>query len=118
LFHNTIKASAMLNVDAAWREKLEARFQKLLPYQIGSRGQLLEYYTEFKEVPPRHNTSPYFPLFPSDQITPRGTPKLAAGEQKLLEERGRPSGGWPSAWIACCWARLVKEKRPTISFRD
>jgi alpha-L-fucosidase 2 len=106
LFRNTIEAGKLLGVDAAWRDQLAARIAKLLPYQIGSRGQLLEYFKEFKESPPKHNTSPFYPLFPSDQITPRGTPALAAAEQKLMEERARTGGGFPAAWLACDWARL------------
>jgi alpha-L-fucosidase 2 len=108
LFRNTIAAAHLLNVDAEWIKKLQARYDKLLPYQIGSRGQLLEYYKEYKEVPPRHNTSPYYPFYPSNLITRRGTPALAAGEQKLFEERGRKNGGFPSAWLACDWARMGK----------
>jgi len=107
VFRNTIEAGRLLNVDKEWCGKLESRMQQLIPYQVGSRGQLLEYYKEYDPVPPRHNTSPFYPLYPGDQITPRGTPGLAAAEQKLLEERGRPGGGgWPAAWLACCWARL------------
>lgn len=107
VFTNAIKAAKLLNVDVAWCQKLEARLAKLLPYQIGSRGQILEYYKEYKEVPPRHNTSPYYPLFPSGQITPRQTPELAAAVQKLMEERGaRKGGGFPGAWLATDWARL------------
>jgi alpha-L-fucosidase 2 len=106
LFRNTLEAGTLLNTDQAWRQHLAARMQKLLPYQIGSRGQLLEYYKEFDPVPPRHNTSPFYPLYPSDQITPRGTPELAAAEKKLLEERAKTGGGWPAAWLSCCWARL------------
>jgi len=115
VFANSIKAAKLLNVNVAWRKKLETRYAKLLPYQIGSRGQILEYYKEYKEVPPRHNTSPYYPLFPSGQITPRKTPELAAAEQKLMEERGgdgtKRGGGFPSAWLATDWARLGRGDR-------
>jgi alpha-L-fucosidase 2 len=106
LFRNTIKAAKLLNIDADWCKALEARSEKLLPYQVGSRGQILEYYKEFKEVPPRHNTSAFYPLFPGDQITIQNTPELAAAERKLVEERDRGSGGWPGAWYACLWSRL------------
>ncbi len=106
LFRNTIQAGELLNADRAWRQHLEERLPKLLPYQVGSRGQLLEYFKEFKESPPRHDTSPFYPLYPSDQVTPRRNPELAAAEQKLLEERKRSGGGWPAAWLASCWARL------------
>jgi alpha-L-fucosidase 2 len=111
LFRNTMEAGKLLDQDAAFRRTLEDQMGKLLPYRVGSRGQLLEYYKEFKETPPRHNTSPFYPLFPGDQITPRRTPELAAAEHKLLEERDRGGGGWPGAWRACAWARLGEAAR-------
>ncbi len=106
IFRNTIAAAKLLDVDADWRAKLQTRLDKLIPYQIGSRGQLVDYYKEYTGVPQGHNTSPYYPLFPSDQITPRGTPQLAAAARKLVGERGRAGGGWPGVWVCCCWARL------------
>jgi alpha-L-fucosidase 2 len=106
LFRNTIRAAKELDVDADWRQHLNQRIEKLLPYRVGSRGQLLEWFKDFKGVPPRHNTSPYFPLYPSDQITPRETPELAAAEQRLLEERARTGGAFIAAWMSAAWARL------------
>jgi alpha-L-fucosidase 2 len=106
LFANTITAAKLLDCDNVLQQRLDAHSHKLLPYRVGSRGQLLEWFKEFKDVPPRHNTSPYYPLYPGNQITPRGTPSLAAAERKLLEERARTGGGFPAAWMAGAWARL------------
>ena len=111
LFQNVIDAGKLLDQDASLRQTLQDQLAHLLPYRIGSRGQLLEYYKEFKETPPRHNTSPFYPLFPGDQLTPRRTPALAAAEHKLLEERDRGGGGWPGAWRACAWARFGEAAR-------
>jgi alpha-L-fucosidase 2 len=108
LFTNVIWISAHLKQDDVFRLHLSERMPQLLPYRIGSRGQLLEWFKEFKDVPPRHNTSPYYPLFPSNQITPLGTPELAAAEKTLLQERVRSGGGFPAAWMAGCWARLYQ----------
>ncbi len=117
LFRNTSEAARLLGVDAAFRRTLESRTAKLLPYRIGSRGQLLEYYKEFKESPPRHNTSPFYPLFPGDQFTPRRTPEFTAAERKLLEERARGGGGWPGAWHTCAWARLGDAARVSTAIQ-
>jgi len=106
LFKNVIWISGHLSQDDTFRRHLSERLPQLLPYHIGSRGQLLEWFKEFKEIPPRHNTSPYYPLYPGNQITPHGTPELAAAEKVLLEERARTDGGFPAAWMAACWARL------------
>jgi alpha-L-fucosidase 2 len=108
LFRNVLWAAEHLHTDDALQQRLRHRSEKLLPYRIGGRGQLLEWFKEFKEVPPRHNTSPYYPLYPGDQITLRGTPELAAAEATLLRERARTGGGFPSAWMAGCWARLAQ----------
>lgn len=106
LFRNTIAAATELHQDSDFVQHLRERSAKLLPFRIGSRGQLLEWYREFKESPPRHNTSPYYPLYPSDQITPGGTPELAAAERRLLIERAKQGGNWPAAWLSAAWARL------------
>jgi len=110
LFRNTIEGARLLGVDEDFRRTLADKIPKLLPYQIGSRGQLLEYYKEFKEGPPAHNTSPFYPLFPGDQFT-RSTPELTAAVRKLLEERFRAGGGWPGAWHTNAWARLGDSAR-------
>jgi alpha-L-fucosidase 2 len=34
--------------------------------------------------------------------------ELAAAEATLLRERARTGGGFPSAWMAGCWARLAE----------
>ena len=106
LFRNTVAAATELHEDGDFAQHLKDRSAKLLPFRVGSRGQLLEWYREFKESPPRHNTSPYFPLYPGDQITPEGTPELAAAERRLLVERAKTGGNWPAAWLSAAWARL------------
>ena len=109
LFKNTIDAGRLLNTDKEFCAKLEARLSRLLPYQIGSNGQLLEFSKEFIEGPPRHNTSPFYPLYPGTQFSLRKTPELTESLKKLMISRtgSRVSGGgWPGVWYAALWARL------------
>ena len=47
LFSNTISAANLLSEDAVFRDRLATRATKLLPYRVGSRGQLVEW---FKQV--------------------------------------------------------------------
>ena len=110
LFGNVIEAGRLLGVDAELGHKLAAQREKLLPYRVGREGQLLEYHREFKESPPRHNTSPFYPLFPGEQITPK-TKELFEAERVLVRRRARATGGWPGAWYACCFARLGEPER-------
>ena len=118
LFQNTIEAEKILQNDAAFSGTLKSRLPKLLPYQIGSRGQFLEYYKEFIESPPRHNTSPYYPLYPGNQFTKNKSPELFESVKNLIESRtgSRPGGGgWMGAWYATLWARFG-EREKTLSY--
>ncbi|MGB3927815.1 MAG: glycoside hydrolase family 95-like protein, partial [Sphingobium sp.] len=45
-------------------------------------------------------------LHPSRQITPDGTPALAAAARRTLEIRGDRATGWATAWRINLWARL------------
>ena len=60
------------------------------------------------EAPDRHHrhVSHLYGLFPSAQISLRGTPKLAAAVKRSLEIRGDDATGWAIAWRLCLWARL------------
>ena len=54
----------------------------------------------------RH-VSHLYALYPSNQITPLGTPQLATAAKTSLEHRGDPSTGWSMGWKVCLWARLL-----------
>jgi alpha-L-fucosidase 2 len=45
-------------------------------------------------------------LHPAAQISPRGTPVLAAAARRTLELRGDGGTGWSKAWKISFWARL------------
>jgi alpha-L-fucosidase 2 len=47
-----------------------------------------------------------YALFPSEQISVRRTPELAAAARRSLELRGDLSTGWAIAWRINLWARL------------
>jgi len=54
LFENTIAGSEALGVDPDFRAKLQATLPKLLPFHVGSQGQLQEWAADFKEWEPTH----------------------------------------------------------------
>jgi alpha-L-fucosidase 2 len=77
--------------------------------QIGQAGQLQEWLDDWDlEAPERQHrhVSHLYGLFPSHQITPRGTPDLFAAARKSLELRGDVGTGWSLAWKINLWARL------------
>lgn len=106
VFTNVIDASALLRIDKAFRDTLVQKRSKLLPMQIGSQGQLLEWYKEFDETDPQHrHVSHLFGLHPGRQIT-AATPKFFDASKKTLEIRGDGGTGWSKAWKINWWARL------------
>ena len=107
LFTDTLRAAEILDADADFRKALKEALGKLRPYRIGSKGQILEWQEEFREPEPEHrHTSHLFGLYPGSQITPRGTPDLAAAARRTLEMRGDEGTGWSMAWKINFWARL------------
>ncbi|HEX2973756.1 MAG TPA: glycoside hydrolase N-terminal domain-containing protein [Tepidisphaeraceae bacterium] len=109
LFTNCIRASEILNLDKDFRDQLLATRARLAPNQIGKAGQLQEWLEDWDmqapEIHHRH-VSHLYGLFPSDQITPRTTPDLAAAARKSLEVRGDMATGWSLGWKINLWARL------------
>jgi alpha-L-fucosidase 2 len=62
------------------------------------------------EIHHRH-VSHLYGVYPSEQITPRETPDLAAAARKSLEMRGDMATGWAIAWRLNLWARLLDGER-------
>ncbi len=109
LFAHCIRAAEILSVDAEFRAACAAASAKLPPDRIGKGGQLQEWLEDWDlEVPePNHrHVSHLYGLFPSEQITLRQTPELAAAARRSLELRGDLSTGWAIAWRINLWARL------------
>ncbi len=88
-----------------------ARIREILPQlqaeRIGSKGQLLEWESEFEEQDPHHrHVSHLYGLHPAHQITPSATPELADACRRSLEIRGDDGTGWSLGWKINMWARL------------
>lgn len=110
LLTNTVAASQVLGIEPEFRARAAAALSKLQPVVIGKYGQIQEWSEDFEEAEPGHrHVSPLFGLHPGRQITPRGTPELAAAAKRTLERRLANGGGhtgWSRAWIINFWARL------------
>jgi alpha-L-fucosidase 2 len=109
LFMNCIHAAEILGVDEEFREQLAAACARLAPNQIGKAGQLQEWLEDWdmeaRDIHHRH-VSHLYGLYPSGQISLRGTPELAAAARKSLEIRGDEATGWGIGWRLNLWARL------------
>lgn len=96
-----------LDADAAFTARVRRARDRLPAVPIGADGRLMEYATAWdeREIDHRH-LSHLIGLFPGDQITPEGTPGLAAAARRSLEVRTDASTGWSMAWKVNMWARL------------
>ena len=105
LFANTISASEVLGLDAEFRNKLQSTLPQLLPFQVGSQGQLQEWSEDFKEWEPTHrHASHLVAVWPLSQITP-DQPKLFVAA-RVSEELRKTGGYHPDK--AGMWARLLE----------
>ena len=107
LFTNCIEAARILDVDKQFTRTIQNQRDSLQPYLIGSKGQLLEWDKEYREIDPRHrHISHLYAFSPGVEITKEDTPDLFNAVKKTLEIRGDEATGWSMSWKACCWARL------------
>lgn len=107
LFANTAAAARILNLDPDLGERLAKAKERLAPHLVGPDGRLQEWLEPYEEVEPRHrHVSHLYALFPSNQITPTGTPALAEAARRSLAGRGDSGTGWSLAWKVAFWARL------------
>jgi alpha-L-fucosidase 2 len=108
VWSNTIEASKILKEDKNFETELASRYEKLLPLQIGKKGNLQEWYKDWEDVDPHHrHVSQLFALHPGKQISPITTPGFADAAKKTLELRGDEGTGWSLAWKINFWARLL-----------
>jgi alpha-L-fucosidase 2 len=106
-----IACEDVLGADAAQRREAAAALSKMPGYQIGARGQLMEWQTDYDEPEPGHrHISHAFPLYPGREIN-RDTPDLMDALRVTLRERLSHGGGhtgWSCAWLINLYARLYQ----------
>ncbi len=119
LLLQTVQASKTLNNDEEFRGKMEQALDRLLPYQIGKKGNLQEWYFDWEDEDPRHRHQTHlFGLHPGNHITPDKTPALAAACRRTLEIKGDETTGWSKGWRINLWARLWDGNRAYKMFRE
>ncbi|MBS1511309.1 MAG: glycoside hydrolase family 95 protein [Bacteroidetes bacterium] len=119
LFDNTTMAAKILNTDKNFTDSIEAAAKKLYPFQIGSKGQLQEWYKDYEDVDPHHrHVSHLYALYPAHLISPLKTPELAAAAKRTLEIRGDDGTGWSLAWKVNFWARLLDGNHAHLLYKN
>ena len=107
LLINYLHCLEILGLSEDMGAEAEAALADLYPFEIGSKGQILEWDSEYPEAEPHHrHTSHLYGLHPGRQIDPERTPALAEAARRTLELRGDDGTGWSLGWKINFWARL------------
>jgi alpha-L-fucosidase 2 len=110
---NFVDASGILNTDKEMSARSTEILQQLPPHQIGSFGQLQEWFYDFKETEVTHRHLMHlFAFYPDDDITVRKTPELAKAVKEVLKRRGDfEYMGMFSAWKINMYARFEEPEK-------
>lgn len=104
---DAVAAAETLGMDGGECEKWKGMMRHLLPYRIGSYGQLMEWSRDIDDPNDHHrHVNHLFGLHPGRTITPLNTPELAQASRVVLEHRGDGATGWSMGWKLNQWARL------------
>ena len=108
LFTNCIRATEILGVDKDFAAKLKQMRDRLRPTTVHPKtGRLREWRDDSEPDGVPDQIGHLWGLAPGDQITPRGTPNLAAAAHKELEFRQpTAAGSWRSGTRLNFWVRL------------
>src|SRR5690554_6039158 len=108
LFNVLIDSAKLLKLDNEFSEQIETLRDELPPMQIGRFGQLQEWLHDWDDPADQHrHISHLYGLYPSNQISPLRTPKLAQAAKVSLLHRGDKSTGWSMGWKINWWARFL-----------
>ncbi|MEO7456868.1 MAG: glycoside hydrolase family 95 protein [Gemmatimonadaceae bacterium] len=118
LFREFEDASTRVGADSALRDEVRRARLQLAPEQVGKHGQLQEWLDDWDDLEPEHrHLSPLWGLYPGREITPEGTPALAAAAAVTLTRRGTGGCGWSYGWKMGLQARLHDGQKSLDQFR-
>ena len=107
---NLVHCCKVLGLSDDIKDEASNALARLPKYQIGSRGELLEWNEELPEHEPDHrHTSHLYPLYPGMEI--KANTALADACAKTLELRGNEGTGWALAWRVNLWARMLESEK-------
>ncbi len=119
LFGDILEAQKVLNNDLEFAAKIQQALQKLLPYRIGSRGNLMEWYYDWEDQDWKHrHQSHLYGLYPGTHINVDTEPQIAGAIRKSLEIKGDETTGWSKGWRINLWARLKDGNHAYKMYRE
>ncbi|MCD7936977.1 MAG: glycoside hydrolase family 95 protein [Tannerellaceae bacterium] len=119
LFMQTLAAARQLNIHPELQAEIAEKLPLLFPYQVGEKGQLMEWMYDFEEIEPQHrHLSHLYGFHPGNQITADQTPDLFNAVRKTLELRGDAASGWSMGWKINFWARMLDGDHAYLIIRN
>ncbi len=113
------KASQVLNINGELQKRANDVLANILPYKIGAKGNLQEWYYDWEDEDPQHrHQSHLFGLYPGHHITPSETPDIANACKTTLEIKGDETTGWSKGWRINLWARLKDGNHAYKMYRE
>ena len=112
-------AAEILGEDEAERQEWLAVERRIVPYQIGRFGQIMEWNEDIDDPDDHHrHVNHLFGLHPGRTLSPLTTPELARAARVTLNHRGDGATGWSMGWKLNQWARLHDGDRAYSLFRN
>lgn len=116
LFKNCIAAAKALDIDKAFADTLQSKYNQIAPNKIGKYGQLQEWLEDKDDTADTHrHVSHMWGVFPGTDIT-RKTPELMKAAEKSMQYRGDEGTGWSIAWKVNIWARMKEGDHAYLMF--
>ena len=100
-------AAVELGYDRTYIDTLNTTIARLMPYRIGKKGNLQEWYHDWEDKDPHHrHQSHLYGLYPGHHLSAEKTPELVRAAQRTLEIKGDKTTGWSSGWRVNLQARM------------
>lgn len=107
LFSNYVQCCEILNIKTDLKDEIKEIIPQLYVFDIGSKGQLLEWDCEYVETDVHHrHVSHLYGIYPGQLFTERSNKNLYDASRRSLEIRGDNGTGWSIAWKINLWAKF------------
>ena len=113
-------AAKVLGIDKAFVAEAEKALARLLPYMIGKKGNLQEWFYDWEDEDPHHrHQSHLFGIYPGHHLDDGVNTKAAIhrAASRTLELKGDQTTGWSTGWRVNLYARLHDAKNAYHIYR-
>ena len=113
-------AAKVLGIDKGFVAEAEKALARLLPYMIGKKGNLQEWFYDWEDEDPHHrHQSHLFGIYPGHHLDDGVNTKAAIhrAASRTLELKGDQTTGWSTGWRVNLYARLHDAKNAYHIYR-